>query len=192
MNNFYVDSTLLYAADKIAEYLYSHLKYIYLSNRPIVFLCIGTDRSTGDSLGPLIGYKLRNIQHDNISIYGSLVNPVHSKNLTDNLQKINSTYKNPYIVAIDACLGSSKNVGKVFINNLPLRPGLALKKNLPEVGDMSITGNVNISGNFDFIILQNTRLYTVMNLADTISSGIYKFILKCNSSCDLAPKESHS
>ena len=36
---------------------------------------------------------------------------------TDNLQKINSTYKNPYIVAIDACLGSSKNVGnfKLYI-----------------------------------------------------------------------------
>lgn len=26
--------------------------------RRIVFLCIGTDRSTGDSLGPLIGSKL--------------------------------------------------------------------------------------------------------------------------------------
>lgn len=25
----------------------------------ILFLCIGTDRSTGDSLGPLIGYKLK-------------------------------------------------------------------------------------------------------------------------------------
>ena len=25
----------------------------------VLFLCIGTDRSTGDSLGPLIGYKLR-------------------------------------------------------------------------------------------------------------------------------------
>ena len=43
---------------------------------------------------------------------------------------------------------------------------------------MSITGIVNISGNFEFMILQNTRLYTVMSLADCISSGIYHFILK--------------
>ena len=26
----------------------------------VIFLCIGTDRSTGDSLGPLVGHKLRN------------------------------------------------------------------------------------------------------------------------------------
>ena len=26
----------------------------------VLLLCIGTDRSTGDSLGPLIGYQLRN------------------------------------------------------------------------------------------------------------------------------------
>ena len=28
----------------------------------VVILCIGTDRSTGDSLGPLIGYKLKEMQ----------------------------------------------------------------------------------------------------------------------------------
>ena len=27
----------------------------------VVFLCIGTDRSTGDSLGPLLGYKLKDV-----------------------------------------------------------------------------------------------------------------------------------
>ena len=27
----------------------------YYRTRPIVFVCIGTDRSTGDSLGPLVG-----------------------------------------------------------------------------------------------------------------------------------------
>ena len=43
---------------------------------------------------------------------------------------------------------------------------------------MSITGIVNISGKFEFIVLQNTRLATVMSLADTISNGIYHFILK--------------
>lgn len=57
-------------------------------------------------------------------------------------------------------------------------PGLALNKNLPPIGNMSITGVVNISGSFEFMVLQNTRLYTVMSLADSISNGIYHFILK--------------
>lgn len=45
---------------------------------------------------------------------------------------------------------------------------------------MSILGIVNISGNFEFLVLQNTRLYMVMQLADIISKGIYHFSLKYN------------
>ena len=35
-----------------------------------------------------------------------------------------------------------------------------------------------ISGALEFMVLQNTRLYTVMKLADVISNGIYHSILK--------------
>lgn len=175
---FSIDSTIPYAYEKIRDYLYKELKPILESNRPIIFLCIGSDRSTGDSLGPLVGYKLRYLKRKNIHIYGSLLSPVHSKNLNDILEKIYSNFNNPYIIGIDACLGRFQNVGKVFIEKKPLHPGLAMNKNLPAVGDMSITGIVNISGGFEFMILQNTRLYTVMSLADSISNGIYHFILK--------------
>lgn len=179
MTNFTIDSTEVNASLSIAKYLFDNLKDIYSSKRPIIFLCIGSDKSTGDCLGPLIGYKLNNINVANIYIYGSLLNPVHSKNLEYTLKEIYSTYSDPYIIAIDACLGHLKNIGKIFINEKPLRPGLALKKSLPQVGDMSITGIVNISGNFEFLTLQNTRLFTVMQLADSISLGICDFILRC-------------
>ena len=49
-----------------------NLKPIMDENRDIIFLCIGTDRSTGDSLGPLIGYKLKPIISQKLYIYGSL------------------------------------------------------------------------------------------------------------------------
>lgn len=179
MNSYFsIDSTTPYAYEKIRDYLYKELKPILEKNRPIIFLCIGSDRSTGDSLGPLIGYKLRYLKRENIHIYGSLSSPVHSKNLDDILDKINENFKDPYIVGIDACLGRFQNVGKIFIDKKPLQPGLAMNKNLPAVGNMSITGIVNISGSFEFMVLQNTRLYTVMTLADSISNGIYHFILK--------------
>ena len=74
MNNFFVDSDISHADEKISDYLFYNLKDIYLSNRPIIFLCIGTDRSTGDSLGPIVGHKLRNLKITNIFIYGSLSN----------------------------------------------------------------------------------------------------------------------
>ena len=43
----------------------------------ILFLCIGTDRSTGDSLGPLIGYKLKEKGMRNARVLGTLEEPVH-------------------------------------------------------------------------------------------------------------------
>ena len=55
---------------------------------------------------------------------------------------------------------------------------MALDKDLPEVGEMNIKGVVNISGNLDFMMLQNTRLFVVMSLADCISNAISYFISK--------------
>ena len=52
----------------------------------VVFLCIGTDRSTGDSLGPLIGHKLREQERrrgfvPRAAVFGTLDRPVHAMNL---------------------------------------------------------------------------------------------------------------
>ncbi|MBZ9609766.1 spore protease YyaC [Clostridium estertheticum] len=160
--------------DIISQYIFPIAK----CSRPIVILCIGTDRSTGDSLGPLVGNKLKFLVRNRLHIYGSLECPVHAKNLCETIDEINYSYTNPYIIAIDACLGSLQNVGKIIIEEKPLSPGAAMNKDLPKVGDLSITGIVNISGAFEFMVLQNTRLYTVMMLADTISTGLYHSILK--------------
>ena len=176
--DFYIDSLSPNSYENVRDYLYNELKPIIKDKRPIIFLCIGTDRSTGDSLGPLIGYKLQFLKRKNFYIYGSLENPVHSKNIETILQRIQENFEDPFIIAVDASLGSFQNVGKIIIKKEPLIPGSALNKNLPPVGNMSITGIVNISGNFEFMVLQNTRLYTVMALADSISHGIYHFNIK--------------
>ena len=178
MCKFVIDGISPFASSEIGKYLLENLSYTLTSNRPIIFLCIGSDRSTGDSLGPLIGYKLKNINKNHIYIYGSLENPIHSLNLSSMLDKINNNFKNPFIIAIDACLGNIQDVGKIIIEDSPLYPGLGVKKELPPVGDISIKGVVNISGSLDFTILQNTRLYTVMSLADSIFNGISYFLKK--------------
>lgn len=176
--NFSIDSSSLTAYIKIKNYLLTELQPILNESRPIIFVCIGSDRSTGDSLGPLVGHKLKYLSRNNIYVYGTLENPIHAKNMINILDEIKFNFKNPYIIAIDSCLGSLNNIGKIFIQKKPLLPGLALNKQLPPVGEMSITGIVNISGSFEFLVLQNTRLNTVMKLADSISRGIYYFIIK--------------
>jgi putative sporulation protein YyaC len=177
-DKFIIDSRDHSSAITLRDILCNELYPIIKEDRPIVFLCIGTDRSTGDSLGPLVGEKLKFLVRDRIYLYGNLEYPIHAKNLCETITEIKLQYTNPFIVAIDACLGNLQNIGKIFIERKPLTPGAAMNKELPAVGDLSITGIVNISGTLEFMVLQNTRLFTVMTLADVISKGIYHFILK--------------
>lgn len=137
----------------------------------LIIVCIGTDRSTGDSLGPLAGSKMLSL-NTHPHIYGTLDDPVHATNLNDVLQKIHSSFSNPYILAVDACLGKLESVGCVTIGLGPVKPGAAVNKDLPPVGDAYITGIVNVGGFMEHLVLQSTRLNLVMKMADTIASGI--------------------
>lgn len=144
----------------------------------VVILCIGTDRSTGDCLGPLVGHKLKLIPYNKITVYGTLDQPVHAKNLAVVKQQIEKNHANPFIIAIDACLGKPERVGRICMGKGPLRPGAGVNKTLPEIGHIHIIGVVNMSGFMEYLVLQNTRLNLVMRMADTISSGIHFIIWK--------------
>lgn len=139
----------------------------------IVIVCVGTDRATGDSLGPLTGYYLTGLVKS--PVYGTLEKPVHAGNLSDTLTEINRIYRKPLIIGVDACLGKVSNVGMLMVNNKPLRPGAAVSKTLPEVGQISLTGIVNFAGGKEmgYVLIQNTRLYVVMKMANVIAEGIY-------------------
>ena len=161
-------------------------KGIMSGHKSIVFVCIGTDRSTGDSLGPLIGYKLNNLKCRNIFVFGNLDSPVHAKNLGEVMSRIHSEYGNPFIVAIDACLGKMEHVGCVTVGEGSIKPGSGVNKDLAPVGNIHITGIVNFGGFMDFLILQNTRLSTVMKMADLISSGIKYVLWKVDTDTELS------
>lgn len=147
--------------------------------KEIVVLCIGTDRATGDSLGPIIGYKLSKLPlNKNINIYGTLNEPIHAKNLKETIKNIYNKHNNPMIIAIDASLGSIEHIGHLTLGEGTLKPGAGVNKELPEIGDIFITGIVNFSGIMDIVILQNTRLSIVMQMADIVTSGIWLVLSK--------------
>lgn len=162
---------------KFSRLLHEILHEHFDDNREIVFLCIGSDRSTGDSLGPIIGYKLKKLSLKNITVYGCLKSPVHAINLNETIELIYKNHLNPVIVAIDASLGSSEHIGSITLSLKPLKPGLGVKKSLPEIGDVSITGIVNLSGILDNMLLNSTRLCLVVNLADAITTGIFHALI---------------
>ncbi|CAM3054326.1 spore protease YyaC [Sporolactobacillus spathodeae] len=138
----------------------------------IVVVCIGTDRSTGDSLGPLVGMHLQDHGLNNAAVYGTLDNPVHAVNLEETITTIHTVYDSPFIIAIDACLGKLSNVGNICVASGPVLPGAGVNKKLTPVGDMNITGIVNVSGYMEYSVLQNTRLGIVMKLSQVISQSL--------------------
>ena len=138
----------------------------------IVFLCIGTDRSTGDSLGPLIGYKLKERGVKNARVMGTLEHPVHAMNLEACMERLAEKFPNAFVVAVDASVGNVEHVGFVTLGRGSLKPGLGVKKELDAVGDIFITGIVGSSRSGDPLMLQSIRLSIVMRLADCISRSI--------------------
>lgn len=143
------------------------------TDRRIVIVCLGTDRSTGDSLGPIAGTRLRNSWSPEFDLYGTLEEPVHAMNLEDTLKGIRLMYRNPFIIGVDACLGKATSVGNVIAAEGPIRPGAGVYKELPPVGDIHISGVVNVGGFMEYMVLQNTRLHLVMRMAELIADGLY-------------------
>ncbi len=167
----YVSLKDTYAMDK-----FEHILHKYMCqkdphyDRTKIILCIGSDRCTGDCLGPLIGSSLVNNKSGDYIVYGTLQNPVHALNLENCLKEIRQTHHNALVIAIDASLSYTKSdIGKVWLNNGTLNPGNAVHKKLPAVGDISITGIVN-----DFQKLHTTRLYNVTNVAEFITQGLIR------------------
>jgi putative sporulation protein YyaC len=169
----YIDVNSAAAFKKFTDELYWLMEKALKSGyQSVNFVCIGTDRSTGDSLGPLIGYKIGNLKYKNVHVHGDLENPVHAKNLDEVMKRISDQFSKPYVIAIDACLGKMDHVGYISIGEGPIKPGSGVNKELSPVGDMYVTGIVNFGGFMDFLVLQNTRLSVVMKMADLVSTGI--------------------
>ncbi len=168
-NNMYPIRILLLRIKYKRSLLHLYVKQL---SRPLVTVCIGTDRSTGDSLGPLVGTKLEKMNLGRLHVYGTLSDPVHAVNMKDKLKDIQHLHKNPFIIAVDACLGRVKSVGSFQIGDGPLKPGAGVQKDLPEIGDVHINGIVNVSGFMEYFVLQNTRLHLVMSMANVLAEGL--------------------
>lgn len=164
-----------FATKRITDTLAWHLQQLDgEKNKNLVVVCIGTDRSTGDSLGPLVGSKLGRLRVPYLNrVLGTLEKPVHATNLEQTLEGLASDLASPLILAVDACLGRLDSVGFITLAAGALQPGAGVNKVLPPVGDLHISGIVNVGGYMEFMVLQNTRLSLVMQMADRIALSIF-------------------
>lgn len=159
------------AEERLAGVIREYISPYRFKTGPRVFLCIGTDRLTGDALGPLVGTRLAASCGHSFHVYGTLAEPVHALNLRTKLEEIYSKHGNALVIAVDAALGDSKNVGLITVGAGPIRPGAGVKKVLPRVGHLHVTGVVSTGGLGELL---NTRLHLVMSQAEVIAAALLR------------------
>lgn len=165
----YIDASKKEASLILGSHLSEMLEGFALSP---VFLCIGSDRVTGDSLGPMIGSWLKNRYYKKLPVYGTLELPVHALNLDETMEQIHKMHRGHPIIAIDASLGTREHQGYITVGKGSICPGAGVNKALSEVGDLFITGIVGVSGRFSHLSLQTARLSWIISIAEQIAGGI--------------------
>ena len=137
-----------------------------------IMLCIGSQRVAGDILGPLVGDMLVNQYNVNAFVYGTLNRPITALNLVTAHDFIKKFHPESKILAIDAALGDSQARGIITINRDGIVPGAAVSRQLPKIGDYSITANVSVFGKENYSALKKARVGEVYSFAEAIAFGI--------------------
>lgn len=125
-----------YTVKGAQDYLASELAQVLESDA--IFVCIGTDRCTGDALGPWIGTLLSMHDLGDHIVYGTIKKPVHALTIEKTIAEIKEKYNGRQVIAIDAASGVF--TGYMRVKDEPILPGLGVGKTLPPVGDYSIVG----------------------------------------------------
>lgn len=132
----------------------------------IDIFCIGSPRVNGDAVGPMIGTMLANYTFDeDIQIIGNMDEPV----ILDSFEKQHGKLRpTAFVIAIDAALGDSEDIGTWSITEEPIQPGAALLRDLHPVGNVAI----RIYTGACLIDLHNAPKWEITRLAYTITTRL--------------------
>lgn len=134
----------------------------------VVFVCIGTPKIAGDSLGPLVGDMLRE-RGVKAYVYGTSRHPITALNLHGYRKMLDTYHRGDLIVAIDATMGALEDVGKLKISENGLRPAGAFRKNAGRLGDVGIMAIVGEREGDMLLQLKTTDTDFVRSLAREVS-----------------------
>lgn len=142
-----------------------------LDGKPPVFACVGTDAVIGDGFGPLVGSILKEKLAGRVVALGSLDRPITAVEAKSAAEAIKRAFPLDKVVAIDAALGSKEEIGSIKVLEGPVKPGLGVSKNLPEIGDFSIVAVVAERGDGKNG-LRSARLSLAYSLAKIVADAI--------------------
>lgn len=143
-----------------------------MKNMKYTFVCIGTNKIVADSFGPRVGNKLKQVFYSSteISVYGTMKHPVHLKNATYFLEKLEN--KNQ-IILIDSAIGKREEIGNTYVNRGGMEIGKAFNQSI------YFPANINIKtviGTKEY--MPNYSVNQIENLANEVASKIVKIVFE--------------
>lgn len=160
------------------------LKKLLPTFRMPVILCIGSDLSVGDSLGPVTGTKIKEkLRGLDCYVYGTLSKPITAHEVKYMNEFLRSTHPESPIIAVDAAVGLAGDIGLIKLAKRAIKPGSGANKKLSKVGDVSVMGIVAEHSVFNYSLFSSTRLNIIYKMSEIISEGIVTFILENLKNC---------
>ncbi|MBM7567359.1 DUF1256 domain-containing protein [Paenibacillus sacheonensis] len=149
------------------EELLRHAAAAQPDRNRVAFLCIGTDCSTGDSFGPLVGTLLAQSGWNHI--IGTLAHPCDA----DRYETLKAAIPDTFLtIAVDAALGMKGQDPSYIVSEGPLYPGHAIGKRLSPAGHYSIAGIVGPKSVKPYWTIQHASLQEVLGMARALANAV--------------------
>jgi putative sporulation protein YyaC len=165
------------AVNRIASALFDETIERCRSHQTPVIVNVGATSSTGDAVGPFVGWFLKRKGYDGRYI-GDLESPVHGTNLSVRIDDAwacaSQDHASPFIIAVDAAVG--KEVGRVTVNRGALQPGAGVGKSLPSVGDVHIMACTTETS----FLIRYVELDKTVAIAEVVADAIIEFYRRWN------------
>ena len=156
-------------ADGLADF-FGTISRVHPDRKALAALCIGTDRSTGDAFGPLLGSLLN--EQGWPHVIGTLEAPCDAHRLAAAVAALPA---GTIVLAFDACLGKEEDIGKFTVLEGPLRPAAAIGgaagMHAP-VGHYSVAAVVGRKSVKPLWELQSASLHKVMGMTRTAANAL--------------------
>ncbi len=144
-----------------------------------VVICIGSDKVSGDMLGPLVGSALREDYALPFPVYGAVGESVNGINLGAYVAMIKRRHGDSSVIAVDAALGKEADIGRIRLKRGGIKAGGALDRKTEAVGDLGIVGIVAKESDPKDVMnaLLAVPFEFVSSLAEKIAEMIYTVLV---------------
>ncbi len=139
----------------------------------LLFLCIGSEKISGDSIGPIVGSLLKSKYNLPFPVLGTEEKPVNGINLPHYIKNIRECFPNHKIIAIDSAVGDKKDLWTIKFKKGGVVAGGAVNSKNPRIGDIGILAVVGEKGDDVLSTLLQSPLNKVEELAEKIAKLIY-------------------